>query len=213
MNERRSGLAKWSPEQIEQGKRWVAAWRRAGPDLERIRREELRAIDPREAIRLLCGPWDYRQDPRAPRPGSGLVEQQRWFAEGRHPMTAVIQAAAEVQAFCEELGWRFCFIGGLAVLRWGEPRETVDVDLTLLTGFGRKHSSSPRCLAVSMGASRMPLPLRSTAACFCCARAKVWVWTSLWEACRSSSGSWNVPRYSSTLREVPLRTCSPRIWW
>ena len=31
---------------------------------------------------------------------------------------------------------RFCFIGGLAVQRWGEPRETVDVDLTLLTGFG-----------------------------------------------------------------------------
>lgn len=31
--------------------------------------------------------------------------------------------------------WRFCLIGGLALLRWGEPRETVDVDLTLLTGF------------------------------------------------------------------------------
>lgn len=37
---------------------------------------------------------------------------------------------------CENEQWRFCFIGGLAVLRWGEPRETVDVDLTLLTGFG-----------------------------------------------------------------------------
>jgi hypothetical protein len=24
------------------------------------------------------------------------------------------------------------------VLRWGEPRETVDVDLTLLTGFGQE---------------------------------------------------------------------------
>ncbi len=29
-----------------------------------------------------------------------------------------------------------CFIGGLAVQRWGEPRQTRDVDLTLLTGFG-----------------------------------------------------------------------------
>lgn len=37
---------------------------------------------------------------------------------------------------CEAHHWRYCFIGGLAVLRWGEPRETVDVDLTLLTGFG-----------------------------------------------------------------------------
>jgi len=27
-------------------------------------------------------------------------------------------------------------IGGLALQRWGEPRETIDVDLTLLTGFG-----------------------------------------------------------------------------
>ncbi|MEW6367035.1 MAG: nucleotidyl transferase AbiEii/AbiGii toxin family protein [Acidobacteriota bacterium] len=51
-------------------------------------------------------------------------------------MTEVIQAAAELQAVCEAQGWRFCFIGGLALQRWGEPRETVDADLTLLTGFG-----------------------------------------------------------------------------
>lgn len=50
-------------------------------------------------------------------------------------MTPLIRAAADLQAVCEARGWRFCFIGGLAVLRWGEPRETVDVDLTLLTGF------------------------------------------------------------------------------
>lgn len=51
-------------------------------------------------------------------------------------MNEVIRAASEIQALCVANGWRFCFIGGLAVLRWGEPRETVDVDLTLLTGFG-----------------------------------------------------------------------------
>ena len=50
-------------------------------------------------------------------------------------MNALIQAAAELQAVCIQHDWRFCFIGGLAVQRWGEPRETVDVDLTLLTGF------------------------------------------------------------------------------
>lgn len=50
-------------------------------------------------------------------------------------MIEVIRAAAELQTVCEQEGWRFCFIGGLAVQRWGEPRETVDVDLTLLTGF------------------------------------------------------------------------------
>jgi hypothetical protein len=51
-------------------------------------------------------------------------------------MNEVLRAAADLQSFCQSQQWRFCFIGGLAVLRWGEPRETVDVDLTLLTGFG-----------------------------------------------------------------------------
>ena len=51
-------------------------------------------------------------------------------------MNALIRAAADLQSVCEAHQWRFCFIGGLAVLRWGEPRETVDVDLTLITGFG-----------------------------------------------------------------------------
>lgn len=53
-------------------------------------------------------------------------------------MTEVIQAAAELQAVCEAQGWSFCFIGGLALQRWGEPRQTADADLTLLTGFGKE---------------------------------------------------------------------------
>jgi hypothetical protein len=48
----------------------------------------------------------------------------------------LIREAAGVQSFIEARGWGFCFIGGLAVLRWGEPRFTADMDLTLLTGFG-----------------------------------------------------------------------------
>jgi hypothetical protein len=48
----------------------------------------------------------------------------------------VIRAAVDLQAFCDSHGWRYCLIGGLALQRWGEPRETADVDLTLLTGFG-----------------------------------------------------------------------------
>jgi len=48
----------------------------------------------------------------------------------------VLAAAAEVEAFCRHQGWRFCFIGGVAVQRWGMPRFTQDVDLTLLTGLG-----------------------------------------------------------------------------
>lgn len=53
-------------------------------------------------------------------------------------MTPLLEAAAELQAVCVAQHWRFCFIGGLAVLRWGEPRETVDVDLSLLTGFANE---------------------------------------------------------------------------
>jgi hypothetical protein len=47
----------------------------------------------------------------------------------------VLRAAAEVQQFCKARGWRFCFIGGLAVQRWADPRQTEDAVLTLLTGF------------------------------------------------------------------------------
>ncbi|MEK7700995.1 MAG: hypothetical protein AAB418_03215 [candidate division NC10 bacterium] len=51
-------------------------------------------------------------------------------------MNPIFAAALKVQAFCRERGWRFRFIGGLTVQRWGEPRLTQDVNLTLLTGFG-----------------------------------------------------------------------------
>jgi Nucleotidyl transferase AbiEii toxin, Type IV TA system len=58
----------------------------------------------------------------------------------------LVRAASELQKLCETEGWRFCFIGGLAVQRWGEPRETVDVDLTVLTGFGGEEPFIERLL-------------------------------------------------------------------
>ncbi len=74
-----SALSGWSPEQIADGKRWLAAWQRAGPDLERIRRREIRELDSFKVISQLCGPADYTRAPHAPKGSSGLVEQQRWF--------------------------------------------------------------------------------------------------------------------------------------
>jgi len=74
-----SALASWSTEQIALGRRWVKAWQEAAPRLERIRRQELRELDAFATIALLCGPADYRVPPRAPKPSSGLVEQQRVF--------------------------------------------------------------------------------------------------------------------------------------
>lgn len=49
--------------------------------------------------------------------------------------TPLYEAALEIQPFCRSLHWSFCFIGGVAVQRWGEPRFTRDVGITVQTGF------------------------------------------------------------------------------
>src|SRR5260370_34137756 len=51
-------------------------------------------------------------------------------------MNPLFVAAGEIQDVCQERQWGFCFIGGLAVLRWGEPRLTRDIDMTILARFG-----------------------------------------------------------------------------
>ena len=51
-------------------------------------------------------------------------------------MNSLLRAGARVQTQLLERGFRFCFIGGIANFRWGTPRLTNDLDLTVLTGFG-----------------------------------------------------------------------------
>ncbi len=53
-------------------------------------------------------------------------------------MNELTRLGLEVQEFCELRKWQFCFIGGVAVQHWSEPRYTQDVDLTLFTGFGNE---------------------------------------------------------------------------
>ena len=53
-------------------------------------------------------------------------------------MTPLLAAALELQGFFEARNWPFCIIGGIALLRWGTPRFTRDVDVALLTGFGEE---------------------------------------------------------------------------
>lgn len=53
-------------------------------------------------------------------------------------MNSLFQAASEIQQTMEALKWPFCFIGGLAVIRWGEMRMTQDIDLCFLCGFGNE---------------------------------------------------------------------------
>ena len=55
-------------------------------------------------------------------------------------MLEVYRAADDLRQRFQERGWGFCLIGGLALQRWGEPRETIDVAVTLLTGFGGEES-------------------------------------------------------------------------
>jgi hypothetical protein len=50
----------------------------------------------------------------------------------------LLDAAREIQDFCGRKHWPFCFIGGIAVLHWGEPRLTRDADLTVFTGVGNE---------------------------------------------------------------------------
>ena len=66
-------------------------------------------------------------------------------------MNPLFAAALGLQRFFEARGWRFCFIGGLAVQRWGEPRLTLDVDCTLLTGFGQEERYVDELLAAFVG--------------------------------------------------------------
>lgn len=60
--------------------------------------------------------------------------------EDRPAINELVATAAELQRLMNQLNWKFCFIGGLAVQAWSEPRFTKDVDLTLLTGFGGEES-------------------------------------------------------------------------
>jgi len=63
-------------------RRWVETWRRAGLELDEIRRREIEATDTTAAIRQLFGSAPSPQDIPL-RATSGLVEQQAWFARLR----------------------------------------------------------------------------------------------------------------------------------
>jgi hypothetical protein len=50
-------------------------------------------------------------------------------------MNPLFMAGLELQQFMRARQWPFCFIGGLAVIRWGQVRMTQDIDLSVLSGF------------------------------------------------------------------------------
>ncbi len=63
-------------------------------------------------------------------------------------MTGLFHAARELQSIFRDKAWRFCFIGGVALQRWGEMRLTRAVDVTLFTGFGAEEPAIDALLAL-----------------------------------------------------------------
>lgn len=53
-------------------------------------------------------------------------------------MNELTRLALGLQEFWKSKGWEACVIGGLAVQAWGQPRFTLDVDVSLLAGLGRE---------------------------------------------------------------------------
>ncbi len=68
-----------NPGEFEQLKEWVAAWKRAGPELERIRFENVRRTKTADALQQLSDAFEWALRQYGPRASSGLVEQQAVF--------------------------------------------------------------------------------------------------------------------------------------
>lgn len=69
-----------SDQEKENMRRWVEAWKLAGPELERDRRKQIREADTKRDLKIFRGLASWALKQRPPLPTSGLVEQQRLFA-------------------------------------------------------------------------------------------------------------------------------------
>ena len=55
-------------------------------------------------------------------------------------MNGILDAAVDVDRRLQQVGLRYCLIGGIALQRWGRPRMTLDVDVTVMTQFGQERA-------------------------------------------------------------------------
>ena len=72
-----------SMDEREMMRRWVEAWKLAGPELEAIRRREVREADNYEVMEELESLFNHALKTMPPQTSSGMVEMQRWFAKLR----------------------------------------------------------------------------------------------------------------------------------
>jgi hypothetical protein len=63
------------------------------------------------------------------------------------PRPPLLVAARELLRFLDAECRPACLIGGIAVSRWGEPRNTRDVDATILADFGEEIAVLDRLLS------------------------------------------------------------------
>lgn len=62
-------------------------------------------------------------------------------------LPTIFDVAADIQRMFVRRDWRYCFIGGLALQRWGEDRVMQDVDVSLFTGFENEEAVVDALLA------------------------------------------------------------------
>lgn len=76
-------IAEMTAEEKSRAQRCVDAWRRAGPELERMRRADIRRADTVRSIPAFDGLFEGAIRDFPAKPTSGLVEQQRWFRQAK----------------------------------------------------------------------------------------------------------------------------------
>ena len=74
-----SALSELSAEELARAKECVRAWQRAGPELERMRRDDIRCADTAQSLPAFDGLFENAVLAFPPAMTSGLVEQQRRF--------------------------------------------------------------------------------------------------------------------------------------
>jgi len=62
-------------------RRWVETWKEAGPELEAIRRREVKELDTLQTIACLEHAFNYAVRNVPADPASGLVELHEWLAK------------------------------------------------------------------------------------------------------------------------------------
>ena len=62
-------------------RRWVETWKLAGPELEAIRRKEVKQLDTLETIAFLEDAFNYAVRSVPPDSSSGIVELHEWLAK------------------------------------------------------------------------------------------------------------------------------------